>query len=112
MRSLAITALVLAALLCGSLTAAIPPRADAARSLSSATAVRYAKRAATNRANSTPAIVKWELVRGFRFESRKWVFVWAAEMTDGRVCSAQLVTRYASSLSSRVVAYFRMEECS
>jgi hypothetical protein len=40
------------------------------------------------------------------------VFVWAAEMTDGRVCSAQLVTRYASSLSSRVVAYFRMEECS
>jgi hypothetical protein len=112
MRSLAITALVLAALLCGSLTAAIPPRADAARSLSSATAVRYAKRAATNRANSTPAIVKWELVRGFRFESRKWVWVWSAERTDVTICGAQLVTRYASRASTKVVAYFRMESCS
>ncbi|MEA2465880.1 MAG: hypothetical protein QOJ57_6 [Thermoleophilaceae bacterium] len=111
MRTFAITALVLAALLCGSLTAAAP-RADAAKSLSSSTALRYAKRAATNRANRTPGMDTWEIARGFRFESRKWVFVWAAQMTDGRVCSAQLVTRYASSLSSKVIAYFRMEECS
>lgn len=111
MRKLATTLLVLAALLSGSLTATAP-RADAARSLTSATALRYAKRAATNRADRTPAIVNWEIVRGFRFEARKWVFVWAAQMSDGQICSAQLVTRYASSLSSRVIAYFRMEDCS
>lgn len=111
MRRAAITAFVLAALLCGVFSVA-PPRADAARSLSKATATRYATRAAKNRAAQTPGIVKWEIVRGFRFESRKWVFVWAAQMSDGQVCSAQLVTRYASSASTKVVAYFRMDQCS
>ena len=111
MRKLGITALVLLAVLCGSL-AAVAPRADASRPLTKSTATRYAMRAAKNRAHQTAGMVKWELVRGFHFESRKWVFVWAAQMADGRVCSAQLVTRYASTLSSKVVAYFRMEECS
>lgn len=111
MRTVATTVAVIAALLCASLAAA-PPEASAAGSLSKATATRYAMRAAKNRAARTPGIVTWEIARGFRFESRKWVFVWAAEMSDGRVCSAQLVTRYASSLSTRVVAYFRMEGCS
>jgi hypothetical protein len=111
MRAVTVTALVLVALLCGSL-AATAPRAGAASSLSQSTATRYANRAATNRAKQTPTIVSWELARGFRFESRKWVFVWAAQMSDGRVCSAQLVTRYASTLSSKVVAYFRNDQCS
>jgi curli biogenesis system outer membrane secretion channel CsgG len=105
MRSLAATAVVLAALL-----AAAP--AGAAQSLSHATAARYANRAAANRARSQPAITDWEIVRGFRFESRKWVFVWDAQISDGRVCSAQLVTRYASRTSRKVVAYFRNESCS
>ena len=111
MRSLLAITLVLAAtLLAGAVAHA--PSADAARSLSKSTALRYANRAATNRANRTPSIVDWEIVRGFRFDSRKWVFVWSAEMRDGRVCGAQLVTRYASSKSSKVIAYFRNEDCS
>jgi hypothetical protein len=111
MRTLAATLTVLAALLAGSLAQA-PPGAGAASSLSKSTALRYAKRAAADRARSEPAIADWEIARSFRFESGKWVFVWDAQMTDGRVCSAQLVTRYASTQSSKVVAYFRKEECS
>lgn len=87
-------------------------QASAARSLSGATAKRYAERAATNRAKRDPSIVAWSIVRGFRFESRKWVWVWSAERSDGTICGAQLVTRYASRASSKVIAYFRMETCS
>jgi hypothetical protein len=111
MRVLVITVLAAAAFLAGSLTAA-PQPADASQALSKSTAQRYAERAAANRAKSKPGMLGWELARGFRFESRKWVFVWYAEMADGQVCSAQLVTRYASTKSSKVIAYFRIEDCS
>ena len=104
-RLLAISA-VLAALL------APASDAGAAKSLSGATAKRYAERAATNRASRNHAIAGWDIARGFRFTSRKWVFVWYAQMRDGTVCAAQLVTRYASSKSTKVVAYFRQEVCS
>jgi hypothetical protein len=111
MRSLlAITLVLAAALLAGSLARA--PRAEAARSLSHSTALRYAERAATNRAKGRADITGWEIVRGFRFDRRRWVFVWSAELRDGRICSAQLVTRYASLKSSKVIAYFRNQECS
>jgi hypothetical protein len=109
-RALAVTLALVVALLAGSLTAAATP-AHAAKSLSKPTAERYAKRAAANRAKRNKAITGWAITRGFRFEARKWVFVWYAEMADGKVCSAQLVTRYASTTSSKVVAYFRIEEC-
>ena len=56
--------------------------------------------------------MNWSLARGYRFTARKFVFVWWATMSDGRVCSAQLVTRYASRASSKIVSYFRLETCS
>jgi hypothetical protein len=113
-RALAATLALVVALLAGSFAAAavVAPPAQAASSLSKKTADRYAKRAATNRAKQNKAISGWEIVRGFRFDSRKWVYVWYAQMADGTVCSAQLVTRYASTKSSKVVAYFRIEQCS
>lgn len=107
----AAVAILLAAVI-ALVAAPTPPPADAARSLSASTAKRYAERAAANRARRDPSIVGWELVRGFRFESRKWVFVWSAQKADGQVCGAQLVTRYASRSSSKVIAYFRMDACS
>jgi hypothetical protein len=106
MRKPAVIMFALAALL-------VPAgQADAVRSLPGKTAKRYAERAGTNRANRDRSIAGWDIARGFRFTSRKWVFVWYAEKTDGSVCSAQLVTRYASLHSSKVIAYFRMESCS
>ena len=92
--------------------AAVPGDAIAARHMSEPQAERNANRAAAKKAaQSGGAIVSWELVRGFRFTARKFVFVWWAQMSDGRVCSAQLVTRYASSKSNKVVSYFRLETC-
>jgi curli biogenesis system outer membrane secretion channel CsgG len=88
------------------------PAADAARTLEQSAAARHAERAAAKLARQNSAIAAWEIARGFKFSSRKWVFVWWAEMADGSVCSAQLVTRYASMKSYKVVSYFRNEECS
>jgi hypothetical protein len=110
MRRLATILAVLAALPAAALT--VPVESASARSLSGATAQRHAERIAAARARHDPAIAGWSIARGFRFTSRKWVFAWWAQMADGRVCSAQLVTRYASLKSSRVVGYFRMETCS
>jgi hypothetical protein len=93
--------------------AAVPGDALAARHMSEPQAERHANRAAAKKAaQSRGAIVSWELARGFRFTARKFVFVWWAQMSDGRVCSAQLVTRYASSKSNKVASYFRLETCS
>jgi hypothetical protein len=107
MRKLIGTLVVLALLA----SVAVAP-AQASGSLSGATAFRYAKRAAVNRVKRQPGIVDWDIARGFKFTSRKWVFVWYAQMQDGSICAAQLVTRYASLKSSKVIAYFRQEQCS
>jgi len=103
-RTLATLVVLAAALL------AAPP-AEAAGTLQSSTAMRHAERLAAKHARQEPAMVAWEISRGFRFSSRKFVFVWWAQMADGSVCSAQLVTRYASLKSRKVVSYFRNEEC-
>lgn len=93
--------------------AAVPSDAVAARHMSAAVAQRNAERAAEKKAaQSGGAMVNWSLARGYRFTARKFVFVWWATMSDGRVCSAQLVTRYASRKSSKIVSYFRLESCS
>ena len=95
------------------LVLAIPGSAAAApRALDVKQATRYAQRAAANRAKAQPDITGWELSRGIRFDRRKFVFVWYGEHSDGRGCGAQLVVRYASLKSSKVIAYFRNEECS
>jgi len=54
----------------------------------------------------------WEISPGFRFASHKLVFAWYGQLADGRGCAAQLVVRYASTRSKKVIAYFRKEECS
>ena len=93
--------------------AAVPADAVAARHMSASVAQRNAERAAAKKAaQSRGEIVSWELARGFRFTARKFVFVWWASMSDGRVCSAQLVVRYASSKTNKIVSYFRLETCS
>ena len=83
--------------------------ADAA--LSRDKALQHATKAAKQRARQDSRITEWEITRGFRFTDRKWVWAWWAQLEDGRVCSAQLVTRYASMKSTKVVAYFRNESC-
>ena len=91
---------------------AAPAPADAARTLSPQTAKRHATREAQKRAAADPSITQWTLARGFRFTSRKFVFVWWANMSDGRVCMAQLVTRYRSSKTNKLISYFRLDSCS
>jgi hypothetical protein len=98
-----------------SLVGPATPSAEAASSghlLKYQTAKRYATRAASNRARHDKRITGWELVRAYRLDRHKFVFAWYAQLADGRGCTAQLVTRYASLKSNKVVAYFRMEECS
>lgn len=107
MRALLVTCLVSLGLLLAGV-----PSAEAAGSLSHSTALRHADGAAAKLARQDRRMTEWEIARGFRFTSRKWVFAWWAQLGDGRVCTAQLVTRYASLKSSKVVAYFRNEECS
>jgi hypothetical protein len=63
-------------------------------------------------ARQDPRIVDWEIARGFRFTSTKWVFAWWAELGDGRICTAQLVTRYRNSKQRKLISYFRNQECS
>ena len=83
--------------------------ADAA--LSRSKALQHATKAAKQRAHQDKRITEWEITRGFRFTERKWVWAWWSQLEDGRVCSAQLVTRYASMKSTKIVAYFRNESC-
>ena len=103
MRKLAVTAVVAAFAF-----SATP--ADAA--LSHGKALERADRAAKQRARQDSRITDWEVGRGFRFTKRKWVFAWWAQLGDGRICTAQLVTRYNSSKTTKLIAYFRNEDCS
>lgn len=102
--------LLLSALLVLSL-AALPAVAEAARTLPYKTATRYAKRAGASHARSLGAAA-WEISPGFRFDRRKLVFAWYGQLADGRGCGAQLVVRYASRSSGKVIAYFRNQQCS
>jgi len=106
-KLIATSALGLALLLAGA------PAAGAARPpLDHTRAVKSAEQAARTLARQDGRIAEWEIARGFRFTSTKWVFVWWAQLDDGRVCSAQLVTRYRNSKQRKVISYFRNEDCS
>lgn len=106
-RLIAISLLGLALLLGGASTAgAARPPLDHTR------AMKSAERAARMLARQDTRITGWEIARGFRFTSTKWVFVWWGQLGDGRVCSAQLVTRYRNSKQRMVISYFRHQECS
>lgn len=94
------------------LSLATPAHAASGHVLKYQTAKRHAVRAARKRARQDRRITSWELVRAFRLERHKFVFAWFAQLADGRGCTAQLVTRYSSQRSRKVIAYFRLEECS
>ena len=87
------------------------PASAAAAALPYKTAVKRAERAGRKEARKVHAVA-WELSRGFRFERHKVVFAWYGQRADGSGCDAQLVVRYASLRSRKVVAYFRKLECS
>jgi hypothetical protein len=92
------------------LALALPSSAPAA-TLPYRKAVNRAERAAAKQARKSHAVA-WEISRGFRFERHKVVFAWYGQRADGSGCDAQLVVRYASTRSRKVVAYFRKLECS
>jgi hypothetical protein len=92
------------------LVLALPASASAA-TLPYRTAAKRAQRAGAAHARQVHA-TGWEISEGFRFTSHKVVFAWYGQLADGRGCGAQLVVRYASTRSKKVVAYFRKEECS
>jgi hypothetical protein len=92
------------------LVLALPASASAA-TLPYKTAHKRATRAGAAHARQVHA-TGWEISQGFRFASHKLVFAWYGQLADGRGCSAQLVVRYASTRSKKVVAYFRKQECS
>ena len=71
-----------------------------------------AQAAAAARARRQTNITAWEVKRGFRFTSTKWVFAWYGELSSGQGCSAQLVVRFASTKTTKAVTYFRNEVCS
>ena len=74
-------------------------------------ASKRARAAGAKQARKSHAVA-WELSRGFRFERHKVVFAWYGQRADGSGCDAQLVVRYASRRSRKVIAYFRHMECS
>jgi hypothetical protein len=97
-------------LLALALVLALPTSASAA-TLPYKTASKRAHRAAAAHARQMHATA-WEISQGFRFARHKVVFAWYGQLADGRGCGAQLVVRYASTRSKKVVAYFRKQECS
>jgi hypothetical protein len=101
MRKLLVLALVLF----------VPVGSAAAATLPYKTAAKRAQRAGAAQARKSRA-VEWEISKGFRFEPHKVVFGWYGQRADGTACDAQLVVRYASTRSRKVVAYFRKMECS
>jgi hypothetical protein len=107
MRTLIATCLVSVGLLLGGVSAA-----DARPSLALPKAQSKAEQAAKAMARQDKRITDWEIARGFRFTSTKWVFAWWAQLGDGRICTAQLVARYRNSKTTNVLTYFRSEECS
>lgn len=107
MKALIVTCLVSAGLLLGGVSGA------AARpALSFKRASDNAERAAKKMARQDKRITEWNIARGFRFGATKYVFVWWAQLGDGRICTAQLVARYRNSKQTGVITYFRNEECS
>jgi hypothetical protein len=102
MRKLLVTALLLALCAAGPASAATLPYR---------TAVKRARSAGAAQARRARA-VGWEISAGFRFEPHKIVFAWYGQRADGSGCDAQLVVRYASTTSKKVLAYFRNIECS
>jgi hypothetical protein len=107
MKRLLATALVGAGVLLGGVSTA-----DARPPLDHAAAVRHAEKEARKLARQDQRITEWEIARGFRFTSTKWVFAWWAQLGDGRICTAQLVSRYRNSKQRKVISYFRNQECS
>ena len=89
----------------------VPAESASAAMLPYKTAVKRANRVGSKQARKTHA-VSWEISKGFRFERHKIVFGWYGERADGSACDAQLVVRYASTRSKKLVAYFRNMECS
>jgi hypothetical protein len=89
----------------------VPAGAASAATLPYKVAAKRAHRAGAKQARKSGAVA-WELSRGFRFERHKVVFAWYGQRADGSGCDAQLVVRYASTRSKKVVAYFRHLECS
>ena len=92
------------------LVLALPASASAA-TLPYRTASKRAERAGAAHARQMRA-TGWEISQGFRFAGHKIVFAWYGQLADGRGCAAQLVVRYASLRSKKVVAYFRKQSCS
>jgi hypothetical protein len=88
----------------------VAPAAAPAATLPYKTAAKRAKRVGARHARQLRAVA-WEISKGFRFERHKVVFAWYGERADGSACTAQLVVRYASTHSRKVVAYFRNQEC-
>jgi hypothetical protein len=88
----------------------VPAGAASAATLPYKTAVKRAHRAGAKEARQKRAVA-WEISQGFRFERHKVVFGWYGQRADGSACDAQLVVRYASTHSRKIVAYFRNMEC-
>jgi hypothetical protein len=93
-----------------SLLVLVPAGPASAATLPYKTAAKRAHRAGASEARRSHAVA-WEVSKGFRFARHKIVFGWYAERADGTACDAQLVVRYASLHSRKVVAYFRKMEC-
>jgi hypothetical protein len=85
--------------------------AAALGALSYAQARAKAQQGAVKHAHSQHAVA-FELGRGFRFTSTKWVFLYFGQLADGRGCAAQLVVRFGSARSTKAVTYTRNEDCS
>jgi hypothetical protein len=93
------------------LVLAVPASSAYAATLPYKTAVKRAQRVGAKHSRQVRGVA-WEISEGFRFERHKIVFGWYAQRADGSACTAQLVVRYASLQSRKVVAYFRNQECS
>lgn len=98
-------------LLATAIALALPVASASAATLPYRTAAKRAERAGAAEARKSHAVA-WEISKGFRFEPHKIVFGWYGERADGTGCDAQLVVRYASTHSRKVVVYFRHMECS
>jgi hypothetical protein len=98
-------------LLALALVLALPVGSASAATLPYKTAVKRAHRAGAKQARRSHAVA-WENSKGFRFARHKIVFAWYGQRADGSGCDAQLVVRYASTHSRKIVTYFRHMECS
>jgi hypothetical protein len=90
--------------------ALVVPASAPAATMPYKTAVKRALRVGAKHARQVRGVA-WEISAGYRFERHKIVFGWYAQRADGSACTAQLVVRYASLRSKKVVAYFRNQEC-